>query len=466
LAKARQYDAIVIGAGQSGGPLSTALAHAGSKTAIIEREHIGGTCLNEGCTPTKTMVASARVAYLARRAADYGVRTGAVSVDMKRVRSRKRDIVKSFVASSTCRIKETKGVDLLMGEARFTGPKEFEVRMNDGGLRHLTADLIFINVGARPAAIELDGIDLVPVLNSTTIMELDTLPTHLLILGGGSIALEFAQMFRRFGSRVTIVHRGECLLGHEDRDISDAVAAIVRQDGIEVLLQAQASRAMHQKNGAVRLTVRTRGKERALIGSHLLVAVGRTPNTDRLDPHAAGIELDDRGYIKVNERLETSVPGIYALGDVNGGPAFTHISYDDFRILRTNLIEGGSASTLGRILPYVIYIDPQLGRIGMTEQEARKQGLSIKVARMPIENISRAVEVDETRGFMKAVVDANTNRILGAAVLGIEGGELMSMLQIAMMGNMPYTVLKDAVFAHPTLAESLNNLFGSFEDEK
>jgi pyruvate/2-oxoglutarate dehydrogenase complex dihydrolipoamide dehydrogenase (E3) component len=273
-------------------------------------------------------------------------------------------------------------------------------------------------------------------------------------------------MFRRFGSRVPLVHRGECLLGHEDRDISDAVAAIVRQDGIEVLLQAQASRAMHQKNGAVRLTVRTRGKERALIGSHLLVAVGRTPNTDRLDPHVAGIELDDRGYIKVNERLETSVPGIYALGDVNGGPAFTHISYDDFRILRTNLIEGGSASTLGRILPYVIYIDPQLGRIGMTEQEARKQGLSIKVARMPIENISRAVEVDETRGFMKAVVDANTNRILGAAVLGIEGGELMSMLQIAMMGNMPYTVLKDAVFAHPTLAESLNNLFGSFEDEK
>jgi pyruvate/2-oxoglutarate dehydrogenase complex dihydrolipoamide dehydrogenase (E3) component len=297
-------------------------------------------------------------------------------------------------------------------------------------------------------------------------MELDTLPTHLMILGGGSVGLEFAQMFRRFGSRVTVIHRGERLLGREDPDVSDAVAAILRQDGIEVLLQAEAKRVIQQKNNAIRLTVGTAGKARSLIGSHLLVAVGRTPNTDHLDPGAAGIEMDGRGYIKVDERLETNVPGIYALGDVNGGPAFTHISYDDFRIIRTNLIEGGSATTRGRMLPYVVYIDPQLGRIGMTEQEARKQGLSIKVASMPMDYISRAVEVDETRGFMKAVVDANTNRILGAAVLGIEGGELMSMLEIAMMSNLPYTILKEAIFAHPTLAESLNNLFGSFENEK
>jgi pyruvate/2-oxoglutarate dehydrogenase complex dihydrolipoamide dehydrogenase (E3) component len=461
--KAKQYDTIVIGAGQSGGPLSTALARSGRKTAIIEREHVGGTCLNEGCTPTKTIVASARVAYLARRAADYGVLTGRITVDMERVRQRKRDIVKSFVASSERQIRETKDVDLLMGEARFIGPKEVEVKMNDGPLLHLTADLFFINVGARPSTIQLDGIESVPALNSTTIMELDSVPRHLIVLGGGSVGLEFAQMFRRFGSRVTVVQHGERLLGREDADVAESVAGILREDGIDVMLKTEALRVMRQKNGAIRLTVQADGKEHAIIGSHLLVAVGRTPNTDRLNPQAAGIELDSHGFIKVNDRLETNVPGIYALGDVNGGPAFTHISYDDFRIIKTNLIEGGNASRKGRMVPYVVYIDPQLGRIGMTEEEARKEGRSIKVARMPMSDISRAVEVDESRGFMKAIVDADTERILGAAVLGLEGGELMSMLEIAMMGNLPYPVLKEAIFAHPTLAEGLNNLFGSFE---
>jgi pyruvate/2-oxoglutarate dehydrogenase complex dihydrolipoamide dehydrogenase (E3) component len=460
----QRYDAIIIGSGQAGGPLATALGSSGRKTSIIEREHIGGTCLNEGCTPTKTMVASARVAYLARRAADYGVHTGSISIDLGRVRQRKRDIVTSFVAGSTRRIKESKNVDLLMGEAHFTGPKEIEVTLKDGGVLHLSAGLIFINTGARPSSVPLDGIDSVPALNSTTIMELDEVPEQLIVLGGGYVGLEFGQMFSRFGSKVTVVQRGKRLLAREDADMADAVAQILREDGIDVLLETDTVRVAKEEDGAISLTVRTKSEERTINGSHLLIAAGRTPNTDRLNPQAAGLELDSRGNIKVNDRLETNVPGVYALGDVNGGPAFTHISYDDFRIIRTNVIEGGNASTTNRMLPYTVYIDPQLGRIGISEEEARAKGYDIKVAKMPMDNVARAIEVDETRGLMKAIVDAKTNRILGAAILGIEGGELMSMLEIAMMGNLPYTVLKDAVFAHPTLAESLNNLFGSFQE--
>jgi pyruvate/2-oxoglutarate dehydrogenase complex dihydrolipoamide dehydrogenase (E3) component len=457
----QRYDAIVIGAGQSGGPLSTALGKSGRKTAIIEREHIGGTCLNEGCTPTKTMVASARVAYLARRAADYGVHTGPIDIDMVRVRQRKRDIVDSFVAGSTRRIKESENVDLLMGEARFTGPGEIDVALNDGGSLHLTADLVFINTGARPAKARVEGIDSVHALNSTTIMELDSVPEHLIVLGGGYVALEFGQMFRRFGSRVTVVQRGKQLLSREDADVAGGVLQILREDGIDVLLETTAVR-VSEENGEICLTVSGQGNEQVIAGSHLLVAVGRTPNTDSLNPQAAGIEVDDRGCIKVNERLETNVPGIYALGDVNGGPAFTHISYDDFRIIRTNLLEGGHAVTTGRMVPNTVFIDTQLGRIGMTEQEARDNGRDIKVAKMPMDDVARALEVDESRGFMKAVVDASSGLILGAAVLGLEGGEIMAMLEIAMIGKLHYSILKEAIFAHPTLAESLNNLFGSF----
>jgi len=461
LPQTQHYDAIVIGAGQSGGPLSTALGKSGRKTAIIEREHIGGTCLNDGCTPTKTMVASARVAYLARRGADYGVHTGRIDIDMQRVRQRKRDIVTSFVAGSTRRIKESENVDLLMGEASFTAPKEIDVKLNDSGTLHLSAELFFINTGARPTVVQLEGIESVQALNSTTIMELDSVPDHLIVLGGGYVGLEFGQMFRRFGSHVTIVQRGKQLLSREDSDVAGGVLQILRDDGIDVLLETNALRAS-KENGAIHLTVSAEGKERTITGSHLLVAAGRTPNTDRLNPQPAGIETDTKGCIKVNERLETNVPGIYALGDVNGGPAFTHISYDDFRIIRTNLLEGGHAITTGRMVPYTVYIDPQLGRIGLTEQEARDQNREIRVAKIPMDDVARALEVDESRGFMKAVVDANSGLILGAAVLGLEGGEIMSMLEIAMMGNLHYSVLKEAIFAHPGLAESLNNLFGSF----
>jgi dihydrolipoamide dehydrogenase len=453
-----QYDAIVIGSGQGGKPLSIALAKAGWKTAVIEREYIGGTCVNVGCTPTKTMYNSARVAYLARRAADFGVHSDAVSVNMAEVRARKQSVVDTFRDGGLRGIEGTKGLDLLRGEASFTGPQELEVQMNDGGRRAIAAEKIFINTGGRPATPTNAGLENVSYLDSTSIMELEQLPEHLLVMGGGYIGLEFGQMFRRFGSQVTIIQRADHLLNREDPDVADEVARILREDGITVLLSTEVMRVEQQPAG-IGVTVRTPEGEQNLTGSHLLVAVGRTPNTDRLNLRAAGVETDKRGYVKVNDRLETNVPGVYALGDVNGGPQFTHISYDDFRIIRTNLIEGGAATTSGRLVPYTVFMDPQLGRIELTETEARARGLNIRVAKLPMANVARAIEMSETRGFIKAVVDADTNQILGCAVLGVEGGELMALFQIAMMGKIPYTVLKEAIFAHPTMAESLNNLF-------
>jgi pyruvate/2-oxoglutarate dehydrogenase complex dihydrolipoamide dehydrogenase (E3) component len=456
----RHYDAIVIGAGQGGVPLARTLAQAGRKVALVEREHVGGTCYNEGCTPTKTMVASAKVAYLDRRSADYGVKNGQVTVDMVAVRQRKRDIVEDFRNGGEQRLRDTEGLDLIWGEASFTGPKELEVRLNSYETR-LTAKNIFINTGSRPANPPVAGLESVPALNSTTIMELDEVPEHLLVLGGGYVGLEFAQMFRRFGSEVTVVQRDKQLLTREDADVAEAVAEVLREDGVEVLLETEAKRAEQTEDGELLLTVGTLEGESTLEGSHLLVAAGRPPNTDRLNLEAAGVETDERGFIRVNERLETGVEGIWALGDVKGGPAFTHISYDDFRIVKTNLLEGGDATITDRMVPYTVFIDPQLGRVGLSEEEARERGRDVRVARMPMKHVARALEVDEPRGMMKAVVDADTRRILGCAVLGVEGGEVAAMIQIAMMGGVPYTTLRDAVFAHPTLAESLNNLFAT-----
>jgi pyruvate/2-oxoglutarate dehydrogenase complex dihydrolipoamide dehydrogenase (E3) component len=459
---ADHYQSIVIGSGQGGTPLCRALAEAGQHTALIEREHIGGTCVNEGCTPTKTMVASARVAYLSRRGANYGVHTGDVRIDMQRVRQRKRDIVDSFRNGSQARLEKTKNLDIIFGEASFTAPKSISVRLKDGTQRTLSADRIFINAGCRPAVPALEGLQDVPFLNSTSIMELDSVPEQLLVLGGGYVGLEFGQMFRRFGSRVTIVQSGSQLLAREDPDVAAEVAAILKQDGIEVLLSTKAERVA--KSGAqVKLTVRTANESRSLEGTHLLVATGRVPNTDTLIISAAGLIAENQGFLQVNSKLETNVEGVYALGDIKGEPAFTHISYDDFRILRTNLIEKGSATTDGRFVPYTVFIDPQLGRVGLTETEARAQNKRIRVAKMPMSYVARALEVDESRGFMKAIVDTATNQILGATILGLEGGEIMSMLQLAMMGKLPYTVLREATFAHPNLAESLNNLFAHFE---
>lgn len=463
MTETRHYDAAIIGTGQGGKPLATALAGAGYRTAIIERGDVGGSCVNEGCTPTKTMVASARAAYLARRASDYGVETGPVSVDMTKVRQRKRDIVDRFRGGGEKRLQSTDNLDLLMGEARFAGSRELEVDLNGDGSLRLSADRIFINTGTRPAVPPVEGIEEVPFLDNRSVMELDEVPEHLVVLGGGYVGLEFGQMFRRFGSRVTIVQRNAQLLPREDEDVAGGVADILREDGIEVLLGTSALRAARSDDGGVRLKVRTPDVERALEGSHLLVATGRVPNTDRLNLSAAGIKTDGKGFVRVDERLETSVPGVWAMGDVKGGPAFTHISYDDFRVIRANLLDGREESIEGRPVSYTVYTDPQLGRVGLSEKEAREQGYNFKVARMPMKHVARALETDESRGFMKTVVDAKSDRILGAAILGLEGGELMSMIHIAMLGDMPFTVLRDAPFAHPTLAESFNNLFAAIE---
>jgi pyruvate/2-oxoglutarate dehydrogenase complex dihydrolipoamide dehydrogenase (E3) component len=456
-----EFDAIIIGSGQGGNPLAEALIAAGKKTAMIERQDVGGTCINRGCTPTKTMVASARVAWLARRGADYGVHTGPVTVDMGRVRERKRAIVSSFRESREKRLEKVKA-DLIRGEASFTGPRQLRVALKGGGERLLRADQIFIDTGTHSAKPAIAGLDAVPHLDNDSIMELDRVPEHLLVLGGGYIGVEFSQMFRRFGSQVTVIQAGPQLLREEDEDVAAEVLKILREDGIDVLLNA---RAQEVKPG-IALKVAIEGKTQTVEGSHLLLATGRVPNTGALKPAAGGVETDERGFIRANERLETSAPGVYVIGDVKGGPAFTHISYDDYRILKANLLDGGNRTTRDRMVPYTVFMDPQLGRVGMTEAEAKKSGRKIRVARMPMTSVARALEVDETRGLMKAIVDAETEEIVGATVLGLEGGEVMSVLQMAMMGHLKWSVLHDAVLAHPTLAESLNNLFLHFDDEK
>jgi pyruvate/2-oxoglutarate dehydrogenase complex dihydrolipoamide dehydrogenase (E3) component len=457
-----RYDAVVIGSGQAGNPLCTALANAGLHTALVEREHVGGTCINEGCTPTKTMVASSRVAYLARRGADYGVHTGELRIDMERVRQRKRDIVAKMRSARQGSIEQTANLDLIFGEASFSGAKSLVVRLKDGSQKELSADKFFIDAGARPSVPPIEGLKDVPYLNSTSIMELAEVPEHLVVLGGGYVGLEFGQMFRRFGSQVIIVQSGGQLLTREDPDVAQEVAHILEQDGVTVLLNAK-TKGVSKTAAEISVNIEQQGRKTTVTGSHLLVAAGRTPNSNTLNLAAAGVKADARGFIEVNDRLETSAPGIYALGDIKGGPAFTHISYDDYRIIRTNLIDKGNATIAGRMVPYTVFIDPQLGRVGMTETEARAQNRNVRVAKMAMTSVARALEVDESRGFMKAIVDADTGQILGAAVLGIEGGEVMTMLQLAMMGKLPFATLREAIFAHPTLAESLNNLFTHFE---
>jgi len=453
------YDAIIIGTGQSGKPLAVALAKAGWKTAVIEREHVGGTCVNVGCTPTKTMVASARIAYLARRAANYGVNAGDVSVDMAKVYARKKAVVESFRKGGQDRLENTPNLELIFGVARFRDNRTVEVRLNDGGTREMTADKIVINTGGTPALPPMSGLSEARPLNSSTIMELQALPEHLLVLGGSYIGLEFAQMFRRFGSRVTIIHRDDRLINREDPDVSEEVQKILRQDGIEILLNAQVVSITRQPNGRTEVTIKTLAGEQTVAGSHLLAALGRVPSTAELNLAAAGIETDKLGFIKVNNKLETIVPGIYAIGDVKGGPAFTHISYDDFRILRTNWLEGGKVTLDGRLVPNTMFIDPQLASVGLSETEAWAQKLNFRVAKLPMTHVARAIEMGETRGFMKAIVDADSGQILGCTILGVEGGEIMAVLQMAMMGGVHYAKIKEGIFAHPTLAESLNNLF-------
>jgi len=461
----KSCDAIVIGSGQGGTPLAREFARAGLRTALVERAHVGGTCINVGCTPTKTMVASARQAWLAGRGAVYGVHAGPVRVALPEVRRRKQGIVESFRNRGRARLEKTEGLELFFGEARFTAPRRIEVRSNDGGTVALEAPRVVVNAGCRPADSAVPGLAGERVLDSSGIMELDEIPSRLLVLGGGYVGLEFSQMFRRFGSEVAIVQRARQLLPKEDPDVAEEIAKILREDGIEVLLETRAVEGGTGagKNGAVWLRVVSPSGESRLQGTHVLAAAGRVPNTDGLGLDTAGLRTDPNGFIVVNDKLETSAPGVWAIGDVKGGPAFTHISYDDFRILRQNLLGDGGATTTGRLVPYTVFIDPQLGRVGMSETEARASGRAVRVAKLPMDQVARAIEVGETRGFLKAVVDEGSGEILGFAALGLEGGEVMSMMEIAMMGGVPWPALKEAIFAHPTLAESLNSLFLTLE---
>jgi pyruvate/2-oxoglutarate dehydrogenase complex dihydrolipoamide dehydrogenase (E3) component len=372
--------------------------------------------------------------------------------------------VESFRSGSEKRIRETEGLDLIQGSARFTGHKTISVAMNEGGpTQEMDADIVIIDTGSRPSVPPIQGIENIEYLDSTSIMELDQVPDHLVIVGGGYIGVEFGQMFRRFGSRVTMVQHGAQLLTREDPDVAGAVLQILEDEGIDILLEAEISQVFLQRGENFVAEVKKKEGGQRLEGSHLLVAAGRRPNSDGLNLDATGVQTDAGGYIAVDDRLQTHTRGIFAIGDVKGGPAFTHISYDDYRIIFQNLFRGGNRNVSDRPVPYTLFMDPQLGRVGLSEQQAVKAGRHTRVAKMPMSSVARALEIDRTRGLMKVVVDAETDRILGAAVLGEQGGEIMALLQVAMMGDLPCTELRDGVFVHPTLAESMNSLFASFE---
>lgn len=456
------YDVIIIGSGQAGNPLALALGNAGKHTAIVERRHVGGTCINEGCTPTKAMVASAQVAHLAIRASEFGVSAGPVEVNLPQVIARKARIVDSFRSPNRVRLESAEKVDLIWGSARFQGPKTISIT-GDEQLTQIEGATIVLNTGARPRIPEITGLAEVDYLTSRTILELEELPDRLVIVGGGYIGVEFGQMFRRFGSQVTILTHGPQLLGREDEDIAEEVLSILQADGISIELSARPSQVRPSGEG-LEVAFQQDGRDHHVRGSHLLLAAGRVPNTPDLNLKAAGVATDKRGFIQVDSSLRTNVDGIYAVGDVKGGPAFTHISYDDFRVLRDSLLHGGARSIDNRPVPYTLFMDPQLGRIGLSEKEARRRHIDYQVATMPMSYVARAIETDQTRGMMKALVDPDTGMILGAAVLGTEGGELMGALQIAMMGGVTSDRLREATFAHPTLMESFNNLFASLRD--
>jgi len=457
----KEFDAIVIGAGQAGVPLAKKLATSGLKTLLIEKRWVGGTCVNDGCTPTKAMVASATMAYQAGRSSDLGINIPSYEVDFKAVMARKSKIVEQFRGGSIAGIEKTKDLHLIYGEARFISDNSIHVTSADGCSENYTADKIFINTGASPVVPDIEGINDIKYLTSSSILELEEVPRHLLIVGGGYIGLEFGQMFRRFGAKVTLLEKGPFLLPKEDADACEVMTEIFNQEGIDVLASAKAVKFENEEDGDIIVTVNVKGEDVKYTCSHVLLASGRKPQTALLGLEHTTIECDSNGHIKVNEFLETTAKNVYALGDVKGGPAFTHISYNDYVVVTKNLLEGAKMSIKGRMEPYCMFTDPQLGRIGITETEAKKQGLDYLVAKIPMKNVARAIETAETRGFMKAVVDKNTRQILGATIIGSQGGEIMTVLQMAMMGKVTFDEIRFAIFAHPLYAESLNNLFMS-----
>ncbi len=451
------FDAIIIGAGQAGPPLAGRLTEAGWKVCVIERKYFGGTCVNTGCKPTKAMVASAYAAQLARRAADYGVGTGAVTIDMPKVIARSHQVTLDSRKGVEDWLKGMTGCTIIEGHARFTGPKTVTV-----GDRVVTADKIFLNVGARAVIPDLPGIKDVPVLTNADMVAMGEVPDHLVVLGGSYIGLEFAQMFRRFGARVTVIERGEKLIGREDAEVSDAIRKILEDEGIIIHTGADVIE-VGRSGGDVSVCIHVGGQEVHVIGSHLLAATGRRPNTDDLGLDVAGVPLDARGYIEVGDDLQTSVPGIFAMGDCNGKGAFTHTAYNDFEIIAANLLDGASRKVSERILGYALYIDPPLGRVGMTRAQAEKTGRPLMVGHRPMTRVGRAVEKGETKGFMSVVADAETHKILGAAILGTSGDEAIHGILDIMNAGAPVSTLQWAVPIHPTVSELLPTLLNEMK---
>ncbi|MEH2251322.1 mercuric reductase [Nostoc sp.] len=457
---AQHYDDIIIGGGKAGKTLAPALVADGRKTALVERSltMIGGGCINIACIPTKTMVASANVANTVRNSAAYGVKANTPIVDLAEVIKRKRTVVQSAREMNLHNLETALDNNLLIGTARFVAPKTIEVTTAEGNTRVLTAERLFVNTGTRPLIPSLPGLTEAGFLTSESIMELEHLPEHLIVLGSGYIGLEFAQMFRGFGSGITVIGKSEQILSQQDPDIAIAVQTLLEQDGIEFLLKAKVLRVDRTGNETI-LQIQVADREITLQGSHLLVAVGRAPNTDSLNLAAAGVATDTRGFIQVNDCLETNIPGIWALGDINGGPQYTHISLDDYRIIKANLIDGGNRSTRDRLVPSCLFIDPELAHVGLTETEAQQQGYAIRVAKVDASAVPRAKTLGQTDGLLKAIVDTDTGRILGCSLLCHEAGEVISTVQMVMQAQMPYTVLRDGILTHPTMTEGLNILF-------
>ena len=459
MAQPEHYDILILGSGAGGKLLAWHLASSGLRTAVVERRWIGGSCPNIACLPSKNEIWTAKVAHLLRHAADFGMQTGPVAVDMVAVRERKRAMVEDLVAIHLRNYKAS-GAELIMGTGHFTAPKTLEISLNDGGTRVLSGDKVFVDVGTHAAIPNIPGLEAARPLTHIEALELDHLPAHLVVLGGGYVGLELAQAYRRFGSRVTIIEQGPRIIAREDPDVADQVKRVLVAEGIAILESAQITRVQGRSGERVSVTVRTSSGETIIEGSDILAAAGRVPNTAGIGLEWAGIDLDDRGYIRVNERLETSAPDVWAVGECAGSPQFTHVAEDDFRIVRDNLA-GGARSTHDRLVPYCMYTDPPLAHVGLSEGEARRQGIAVRVANVPTDNVLRAQATGETQGLMKAVIAADDDRILGFTMLGAEAGEVTAIVQTAMMAGLPYAKLRDADFAHPTMAEGLGVLLSN-----
>ena len=460
MSQPEQFEVLILGSGFGGKLLAWHLARSGRRTAVVERRWIGGSCPNIACLPSKNEIWSARVAYLAQHAAQFGTMiTGPVTTDMAKVRQRKRDMVEREIALHLQNYKSS-GAELIMGSGRFVAPKTLEVRLNDGGTRVLAGDRVFLNIGTHAAIPSIPGLEAARPLTHIEALELDYLPSHLVVLGGGYVGLELAQAYRRFGSRVTVVEHGPQLMNREDPDVVDEVQRILSDEGIGFLIAATTLNVSGRSGEQVSLTLRTSSGERLIEGSDILVAAGRVPNTAGIGLEQAGVELDGHGYIRVNERLETTASNVWAIGECAGSPQFTHVSIDDFRIIRDNLA-GGNRSTRDRLVPYCMFTDPPLARVGLSESEAQGRGVSVRVARLPMSGVRRTATTDETQGFMKVLVGDGDDRILGFTMIGAEAGEVMAAVQTAMLADLPYPRLRDAILAHPTMAEGLDALFSN-----